>query len=62
MSLNKYFDDLEEYENSLYCSECGGDKKDGFHYSRTCSSGEVYYCQLCKTEKQVSNRPNEDNY
>jgi len=57
-----YFDDLEKWENSFYCNECGCDKITDFAYDRTVSNGEVWHCKHCKTETNVSDKPNEDNY
>lgn len=60
--MDKYFDDLEEYENDLYCSECGNDSKATFTYSRTVANGEVWYCKRCQKENLTLNKPNEDDY
>jgi hypothetical protein len=62
LGLDKFFDDLEKYEEQLYCSECGEDDKKTFHYSRTTSNADVWWCQNCKREEVVSKRPNEYNY
>jgi hypothetical protein len=32
--INKYFEDLEKWENSFYCTECGNDDKKEFIYER----------------------------
>ena len=60
--IDKYFQDLEKWENSFYCNECGSDKVTDFSYSRTVSNGEVHACKNCKTETVVSEKPNEDKY
>lgn len=61
-NLDKYFEDLQNYEDELYCSNCGNDSKKTFNYIRTVANGEVYWCKKCKTENLVSEKPNEDNY
>ena len=61
-NLDKYFEDLQNYEDELYCSNCGNDSKKTFNYIRTVANGEVYWCKRCKTENLVSEKPNEDNY
>jgi hypothetical protein len=60
--IDKYFEDLEKWENSFYCNECGCDKITDFAYDRTVSNGEVWHCKHCKTETIVDNKPNEDRY
>lgn len=60
--LDKYFEDLEKYENSLYCSECGEYDNKLFNYRRTTSNAEVWWCDNCKQEKVISKKPNEDRY
>lgn len=61
-NLDKYFEDLQNYEDELYCSNCGNDSKKTFNYVRTVANGEVYWCKRCKTENLVNEKPNEDNY
>jgi hypothetical protein len=41
-NLDKYFEDLQNYEDELYCSNCGNDSKKTFNYIRTVANGEVY--------------------
>jgi hypothetical protein len=60
--LDKYFEDLENYEDNLYCSECGSDDNSIFSYSRTTSNSEVWWCKNCKREESMSKKPNEDLY
>ena len=60
--LDKYFEDLQEYEDNLYCSHCGNSSKKTFTYSRTVANGEVFFCHRCKEENLVGNKPNEDDY
>jgi hypothetical protein len=60
--LDKYFEDLEKWEHSFYCNECGCDEISDFAYDRTMSSGEVWHCKRCKTETITGNKPNEDDY
>lgn len=62
MQVNKidYFEDLEKWENSFYCNECGCDDVTGFIYDRTVANGEVWHCKRCKIETIVSDKPNED--
>jgi hypothetical protein len=60
--INQYFKDLEKWENSLYCNECGRDTHTtDFHYSRSVANGDVFICK-CKNEIVVDHKPNEDNY
>jgi len=59
---SNYFDDLEKWENSFSCGECGETEKKNFYYSRTVANGEVWTCKHCKKEALVNNRPKEDNY
>lgn len=60
--LDKFFSDLERYENDLYCDECGEEDKTNFVYQRTCASGEVWHCKTCNQEHVKGVKPNEDNY
>lgn len=60
--LDKYFEDLQEYDGNLYCSQCNNDSKKTFTYSRTVANGEVFFCHRCKYENLVGNKPNEDDY
>ena len=60
--IDEYFDDLEKWEESFYCNECGYDKITDFAYDRTVANGEVWYCKHCKTETVAGNKPNEDRY
>lgn len=60
--MDKFFSDLESYQQDLYCDECGEDAKDMFVYQRTCASGEVWLCKTCNTERVKGVKPNEDNY
>ena len=60
--IRNYFDDLEKWENSFYCNECGCDEVKDFAYDRTVANGEVWHCKRCKTETVQGNKPNEDNY
>tara|TARA_R110002020_G_scaffold448165_2_gene660849 strand:- start:443 stop:637 length:195 start_codon:yes stop_codon:yes gene_type:complete len=60
--IDKYFKDLEDWENEFQCNECGEDEKKGFGYMRTVANGEVWICNNCNTDNLVSNRPNEDKY
>ena len=62
MKGENYLDDLYAWWELLYCSECGCMEDEGFHYIRTVANGEVYFCDHCKTEKQIPNKPNEDDY
>ena len=57
-----FFDDLEKWENSFYCNECGCDKITDFHYSRTVANGEVWCCRHCKSETVAGDKPKEENY
>lgn len=60
--IDKFFKDLEKWENSFYCNQCGCDKVTDFWYSRTVANGEVWHCKHCKTETMVGDKPNEDKY
>lgn len=60
--IDKYFDDLEKWENGFYCNECGCDKMTDFVYDRTVANGEVWHCKNCKTDTIAGNKPNEDRY
>lgn len=53
---------LEEYEESLYCTECGNDSKKTFIYQRTVANGEVWFCKKCKKENLTNEKPKEDDY
>jgi uncharacterized phage protein (TIGR01671 family) len=61
-TIKNYFDDIEKWENSFYCNECGYDKITDFIHARNVANGEVWYCKNCKTEIRVNDKPNEDNY
>jgi hypothetical protein len=60
--MERYFEDLQNYEDSLCCVQCDNDEKKTFTYSRTHATGQVFFCHLCKEETCVRNKPNEDNY
>ncbi len=60
--FDKYSEDLEKWENSFCCNECGCDKITDFYYDRTVANGEVWHCKHCKTEILVGHEPKEDNY
>lgn len=60
--MTDFFKCLEEYNDQLFCRECGNDSKRTFVYSRTVANGEVWLCKKCKMEKLCSEKPNEDNY
>ena len=57
--LDKYFSDLENYEFSLCCDECGNEK---LQFSRNTSNNSVHWCDKCKREQTTCKRPNEDDY
>lgn len=57
--LDKYFSDLEDYEFSLCCDECGNEK---LKFSRNTSNNSVHWCDKCKREQTTCKRPNEDDY
>lgn len=61
-NLDKYFEDLQHYEDELYCLHCSNHSKKKFTYSRTVANGEVFFCHRCKEENLVDNKPNEDDY
>lgn len=56
---DKYLSDLEDYEFSLCCDECGNEK---LNFMRTTSNNEVHWCNQCKREQTTPQKPNEDNY
>lgn len=58
--MDKYFEDLERYEEELYCPHCGDNS--ALSYSRTVANGEVWYCRNCKEETMSGNKPREDDY
>lgn len=60
--MNEYFKDLDKWENSFECNECGELVQETFAYDRTVSNGEVWHCKNCKTEIVVNEEPNEDDY
>lgn len=60
--MEKYIKDLNDWEHSFYCNECGNDNKKDFTYHRTVANGEVWDCKFCKTERLIQDQPNEDNY
>jgi len=61
--IDKYLDDLDKWEKSFYCNECGNDNHTvDFSYSRTVANGDVYICRNCRTESVFGHKPNEDNY
>ena len=60
--MDKYFDDLDKYENDFNCNECGFEGVSEFAFERKVSNGEVWHCKNCKAEKVVGHKPNEDNY
>jgi len=57
--MRNYCDDIEKYELELYCHECG---QEDLAYDRTVSNAEIWHCKKCKSEVQVSHKPNEDDY
>jgi len=56
--MEEYFEQLENYENSIICHDCG----EQMSFRRTVSNGEVWYCKYCDIEHVTPNRPNEDNF
>jgi predicted SprT family Zn-dependent metalloprotease len=60
--IDKYFYDLEMWESSFYCKECGCDKITDFAYDRRVANGEVWRCKHCKTETVAGHKPDEDMY
>ncbi len=60
--LNQYFTDLEKWEESLYCRECGNDERKTFVYQRSVANGNVHRCKECNTESIIAKKPNEDDY
>jgi len=60
--IDKYFDDLEKYENRFYCNECGCNDISDFAFERNVSNGQVWHCKSCKTELVTGHKPNEDKY
>lgn len=59
---NKFWVDMERWQNSFQCKECGADEQSDFIYDRTVANGEVWKCKHCSTEALVGNQPNEHNY
>jgi hypothetical protein len=60
--LDRFEQDLQNYYDELYCSHCNNSSNKTFTYSRTVANGEIYFCNRCKEENLISNKPNEDNY
>lgn len=60
--IDRYLEDLEKWENSFHCNECGCNEMEDFNYQRTVANGEGWVCKQCKTETIQGNKPNEDNY
>ena len=60
--MKDFFEELEKWENSFYCNECGADKNTDFIYDRTVANGEFWHCRHCKTETIVEDKPNEDTF
>ena len=60
--MSKFTEDLEKWEKSFYCNECGCDEEKDFSYQRTVANGEVWICKHCKKEILVNERPNENDY
>lgn len=58
MKERNYEDDLERYEQEFECNNCGNDL---LGYSRTVANGAVWWCDKCKSEVLLSERPNEDD-
>lgn len=54
--------DMEQYEESLYCNECGNDDENTFNYNRTVANGEVWNCKICNKENLTPEKPNADLY
>ena len=60
--MEEYFEDMDEWEDSFSCSNCGEIDPNEFIYQRTVANGEVWCCKNCKTETLVNDQPNEDDY
>lgn len=60
--INQYLKDLENWENSLYCNECGNCNRNNFSYGRSVANRQVIFCKDCETDFIKGRKPNEDNY
>lgn len=57
-----YYEDMENYESSFSCTDCGNQLPSNFTYERTVANGEVWLCKSCGKEILVDHEPNADNY
>ena len=60
--MKDYFNDLDKWELSFSCNECGSYEKNDFSYERTIANGEVWHCKHCHNEILVNQEPNQDDY
>lgn len=60
--INRYYYDLDQYEDSFSCTNCEAEGEANFIYKATYANGEEWTCSHCGMSIMVSERPNEDNY
>jgi formamidopyrimidine-DNA glycosylase len=60
--MDEFIDDLEKYENSFVCGECGTKGMEEFIHEHTFDDRELWYCKKCKTKKLVGHEPDENDY
>ena len=51
--MNNYLEEIEEWEESFGCNECGNNDYNNYTYDRTVSNGEVWHCKDCGNEIMV---------
>lgn len=54
--------DMEKWEETFICNECGCDGHLNFRYVRTVANGEVWQCKNCSQEILVDDKPDEYKY
>ena len=55
--MNNYLEEIEEWENSFECNECGNNDHNNYIYDRTVANGEVWHCKDCGNEIMVEEMP-----
>lgn len=56
----RFLKEMQDYEDSKFCKDCGDNSKITFVYQRTVANGEVWFCKKCKTENLTNLEPKED--
>ena len=57
IEMNNYLEEIEEWENSFECNECGNNDHNNYIYDRTVANGEVWHCKDCGNEIMVEEMP-----